>query len=153
MHEQQQQIQDDLYRRKQEEWYRLQQQQKQLVIPRGGQTEMIPQGSQTAQNPAIQKDFVISPTARTRQIVGVRPTVRTIPVARPYGGQTFPKVQRIVAEQLGLLREQIQPNSNIALELGADSLAVAQLIGAVEKEFGLSIPDGVVKYLRTRVMT
>lgn len=70
------------------------------------------------------------------------------------------KVREIVALQLGLSEEDIQPDSTFVDDLGADSLDVIELLMALEEEFGVDIPDedaqefetvsDVINYLRSK---
>lgn len=71
------------------------------------------------------------------------------------------KVREIVALQLGLGEEDIQPDSTFVGDLGADSLDVIELLMALEEEFELDIPDedaeefetvaDVINYLQSKV--
>ena len=51
------------------------------------------------------------------------------------------KVVEIVAEQLGVDKEKIKPESNFVNDLGADSLDTVELVMELEEEFDISIPD------------
>ncbi|NUL83300.1 MAG: acyl carrier protein [Armatimonadetes bacterium] len=59
------------------------------------------------------------------------------------------KVQKVVANQLGLKPEQVTPESTFNEDLGADSLEVVELIMEFESEFGVSIPDEDAERIRT----
>lgn len=71
------------------------------------------------------------------------------------------KVREIVALQLGLGEEDIQPDSTFVDDLGADSLDVIELLMALEEEFEVDIPDedaeefenvaDVVNYLQKKI--
>ena len=71
------------------------------------------------------------------------------------------RVKEIIAEQLGVEKEKITPESKFIEDLGADSLDVVELIMAFEEEFGIEIPDedaekiqtvgDVIKYLQEKV--
>ena len=71
------------------------------------------------------------------------------------------KVREIVALQLGLGEEDIQPDSTFIDDLGADSLDVIELLMALEEEFEVDIPDedaeefekvaDVVNYLQKKI--
>ena len=52
-----------------------------------------------------------------------------------------PRVREIIAEQLGINEEEIQPDSSFMADLGADSLDVVELVMALEEEFEIEIPD------------
>ncbi|HLB01718.1 MAG TPA: acyl carrier protein [Nitrospiria bacterium] len=51
------------------------------------------------------------------------------------------RVKKIVAEQLGVEEEDINPESSFVEDLGADSLDTVELVMAFEEEFGIEIPD------------
>jgi len=51
------------------------------------------------------------------------------------------KVNEIIAEQLGVKKEEIKPESSFIDDLGADSLDTVEVVMALEEEFGVEIPD------------
>jgi len=51
------------------------------------------------------------------------------------------RIVEIIANQLGIDKEDITPEANVVDDLGADSLDVVELIMALEEEFDLEIPD------------
>jgi len=51
------------------------------------------------------------------------------------------KVKEIIAEQLGVKKEEIKPESSFVDDLGADSLDTVEIVMALEEEFGIEIPD------------
>lgn len=51
------------------------------------------------------------------------------------------KVKDIIAEQLGVKKEEIKQESSFIDDLGADSLDTVELVMALEEEFGVEIPD------------
>jgi len=51
------------------------------------------------------------------------------------------KVKEIIAEQLGVKKEEIRPESSFVDDLGADSLDTVEIVMALEEEFGIEIPD------------
>lgn len=53
----------------------------------------------------------------------------------------FDKVQEIIAEELGIEKDEIKLDSHLADDLGADSLDAIELIMAVEEEFDVQIED------------
>ena len=61
----------------------------------------------------------------------------------------FEKLQEIIADQLELDVETVTPDSNILDDLGADSLAVVDLIMSVEDEFSIEVPDEALENIRT----
>lgn len=62
---------------------------------------------------------------------------------------TAEKVRAILATQLDIDPEKIAETTNIAEDLGADSLDVVELMMSVEEEFELSIDEEAVKSFRT----
>ena len=59
------------------------------------------------------------------------------------------KVKEIIAEQLGIAEDEIQPDCSFVEDLGADSLDIVELIMAFEEEFDLEIPDEDAEKLLT----
>jgi len=53
----------------------------------------------------------------------------------------FEKVRDIIAEQLGLEKDEITMDSSFVDDLGADSLDIVELVMALEEEFDIEIPD------------
>ena len=51
------------------------------------------------------------------------------------------RVKEIIAEQLGVKKEEIKAESSFIDDLGADSLDTVELVMALEEEFGIEIPD------------
>ncbi|UCG34850.1 MAG: acyl carrier protein [Candidatus Omnitrophota bacterium] len=51
------------------------------------------------------------------------------------------KIKDIIAEQLGVKKEEIKPESSFVDDLGADSLDTVEVVMALEEEFGIEIPD------------
>jgi acyl carrier protein len=51
------------------------------------------------------------------------------------------KVKEIIAEQLGVKKEEIKGESSFIDDLGADSLDTVEVVMALEEEFGIEIPD------------
>ena len=51
------------------------------------------------------------------------------------------KVQAIVADQLGVEREQVTPVANFVNDLGADSLDTVEVVMALEEAFKIEIPE------------
>lgn len=63
--------------------------------------------------------------------------------------ETFEKVREILCDQLDLEEDQVEMESNIIEDLGADSLDVVDLVMTLEDEFDTSIDDEVVENLKT----
>ncbi|MCX5865988.1 MAG: acyl carrier protein [Proteobacteria bacterium] len=59
------------------------------------------------------------------------------------------KVANIIADQLGMGTEEIQPEARFLEDLGADSLDLVELVMAMEDEFGISIPDDKIEEIKT----
>jgi acyl carrier protein len=59
------------------------------------------------------------------------------------------KVMDIVAEQLAVDREKIQPNTSFVNDLGADSLDTVELVMELEDEFDIDIPDDAAEKIQT----
>ena len=59
------------------------------------------------------------------------------------------KVKKIVAEQLGVKKEEVKPESKFEKDLGADSLDAVELTMAFEENFGIEIPDEEGEKLKT----
>ena len=62
---------------------------------------------------------------------------------------TFDKVKAIVVEQLGVDESEVAIDSTFIDDLGADSLAIVELIMAFEEEFNIEIPDDVAEKIKT----
>ena len=61
----------------------------------------------------------------------------------------FEKLQEIIAEQLEIDPEEIDYESNIIDDLGADSLDIVDLVMSVEDEFGIEVPDEALESVST----
>ena len=59
------------------------------------------------------------------------------------------KVTEIIANQLSVPVEKVKGDTNIAEELGADSLDLVEILMSLEDEFGISIPDEVIPNIKT----
>lgn len=59
------------------------------------------------------------------------------------------KVRDIVAEQLGVNKEDIKPESSFVNDLGADSLDTVELVMALEEELNVEIPDEEAEKITT----
>ena len=55
---------------------------------------------------------------------------------------TFERVQKIICEQLEI-------DSHLVTDLGADSLDLVDLSMSIEEEFNLEVPDDVLDHVRT----
>ncbi len=59
------------------------------------------------------------------------------------------RMKPIIAEQLDIDESQITEESSFKDDLGADSLAVVELIMALEDEFGIEIPTENLEAMST----
>ncbi len=69
-----------------------------------------------------------------------------------YGGislMVFETIKTILSEQLEVNPDIITMDTNIADELGADSLDVVELLMSIEDEFDVEIPDEKIESLKT----
>jgi len=63
---------------------------------------------------------------------------------------TFAKIRKIAAEELNVNEEDVTLNASFQDDLGADSLALVELIMALEEQFELdSIPDEDAEKIKT----
>lgn len=62
---------------------------------------------------------------------------------------TLGKVQKIVAEQLGVAEEKVKPEASFTEDLGADSLDTVELVMALEEGFDIEIPDDAAEKIAT----
>lgn len=53
----------------------------------------------------------------------------------------FDKIATIIADELGVEEEEIEMETNLTEDLGADSLDAVELIMAIEDEFNIEIAD------------
>ncbi|MVB12645.1 Acyl carrier protein [Caprobacter fermentans] len=61
----------------------------------------------------------------------------------------FEKVKAILSEQFDVEEDTITADTNIADDLGADSLDVVDLLMSIEDEFEIEIPDEEVENIKT----
>ena len=59
------------------------------------------------------------------------------------------KVKMILSSQFDVEEDSITPETNIADDLGADSLDVVDMLMSLEDEFDVEIPDEEVARIRT----
>jgi acyl carrier protein len=59
------------------------------------------------------------------------------------------RVIDIVAEQLGVSKDQITRETSFVNDLGADSLDTVELVMELEEEFDINIPDDVAEKIQT----
>ena len=61
----------------------------------------------------------------------------------------FEKMKQILAEQLDADIDSITMDTDIADDLGADSLDVVEMLMSIEDEFEIEIPDEKIESLKT----
>ena len=61
----------------------------------------------------------------------------------------FEKVQKIIAEQLGIDAGAVQPTSKFKENLNADSLDLFEMVMAFEEAFGVEIPSEDLEQITT----
>jgi acyl carrier protein len=59
------------------------------------------------------------------------------------------RVKEIICQQLEVSEEQLKPESSFVDDLKADSLAVVELVLALEQEFKIEIPDEDTEQIKT----
>lgn len=59
------------------------------------------------------------------------------------------RVINIVADQLGVSKDQISRETHFVNDLGADSLDTVELVMELEEEFDIQIPDEVAEKIQT----
>lgn len=55
----------------------------------------------------------------------------------------------IIANQLGVVADNVTPDASFMEDLGADSLDTVELVMALEEEFDLEIPDSDAEKIQT----
>ncbi len=61
----------------------------------------------------------------------------------------YGQIVAILAKQLQIEPQKIEPDTGIVDELGADSLDVVEILLALENEFNISVPDEEIENFRT----
>jgi acyl carrier protein len=59
------------------------------------------------------------------------------------------RVIDIVAEQLGVDKNKVTPDTSFVNDLGADSLDTVELVMELEEEFNINIPDDEAEKIQT----
>ncbi len=61
----------------------------------------------------------------------------------------FEKVQKLLANQLGIKEDRVTPKAKILEDLGADSLDLVELLMTLEDEFNVTVSDEEALKLKT----
>ncbi len=61
----------------------------------------------------------------------------------------FEEVKDILAEELDLDPNQIEMTSDLASDLGADSLDAIDIVMSLEDQYGIEVPDSVIENMKT----
>ena len=61
----------------------------------------------------------------------------------------FDKVKEILMDQLDVEEEKVTMEASIVDDLGADSLALVDMVMSLEEEFDVEIPDDQVENIKT----
>ncbi len=61
----------------------------------------------------------------------------------------FEKIKKLLAEQLDADEDDMTMDTDIAKDLGADSLDVVELLMSIEDEFDIEIPDEEIENIKT----
>jgi acyl carrier protein len=70
-------------------------------------------------------------------------------VALPNREEIEKRVIEMIAQQLGVNRDEIKRETNILTDLNADSLDVVELLMELEEEFQIKIPDAEQEKIQT----
>jgi acyl carrier protein len=63
--------------------------------------------------------------------------------------EIFSRVKMVISDSIGILSSEINLESNLSSDLGADSIDHIELIINIEKEFSLLIPDEIGGNIQT----
>ncbi len=63
--------------------------------------------------------------------------------------ETINRVRNLIAESLGVNPAEVVPSASFIDDLGADSLDIVELVMAIEKDFGIEIPDDDAEKIST----
>src|SRR3990172_8464423 len=88
-------------------------------------------------------------TFRVGIATGARPPKNTWQQEDPKVASVQERVIDIVAEQLGVSKDQITRETSFVNDLGADSLDTVELVMELEEEFDINIPDDAAEKIQT----
>lgn len=63
--------------------------------------------------------------------------------------EILPKITEIICDQLDVEASEVEPSKSFTDDLGADSLAIVELVLALEENFDIKIPDDEVDRIKT----
>ena len=61
----------------------------------------------------------------------------------------FDEVREILAEQLDVDKDSIEMNSQLAEDLGADSLDAIDIVMTIEDQYAIEVPDENIENMKT----
>ncbi|MFP4478865.1 MAG: acyl carrier protein [Candidatus Izemoplasmatales bacterium] len=61
----------------------------------------------------------------------------------------FEELKELISNELGVKEEDINMDSNLVADLGADSLDAVELIMTIEDQFGITVDDKDAQSLQT----
>ena len=59
------------------------------------------------------------------------------------------EVKEILSEQLGISSDKIELSSNLAEDLGADSLDAIDIVMSIEDQYSIEVPDETIENMKT----
>jgi acyl carrier protein len=59
------------------------------------------------------------------------------------------EVKEILSEQLGISADKIELSSNLAEDLGADSLDAIDIVMSIEDQYSIEVPDETIENMKT----
>ena len=61
----------------------------------------------------------------------------------------FDEVKEILADMLEINADEIELTSSLTDDLGADSLDAIDIVMSVEDQYGIEVPDEIIKSMKT----
>ena len=59
------------------------------------------------------------------------------------------EVKEILSEQVGISADKIELSSNLAEDLGADSLDAIDIVMSIEDQYSIEVPDETIENMKT----